>query len=378
MGKQSSVVIALIFCAAILAGALSGLLLPDRFYSESERRTLTQAPRLTGERVLSGRFGRDVESYLADQFPLRDQWIALKTLTELASGKRESGGVYFCDDGYLIEAFTRCDAAQYEANLAALKAFSDGLTESGVDVRIMLVPGAAEILTDKLPALAPCADQSKLLESAAAAGLRLVDAAGALREHRGEYIYYKTDHHYTSLGAYYCYAAWKQSKGEAAAPLAEWTAEALCDDFRGTTYSKVNYPFAAYDVITAYYREQNHIVNYNGGTYVADSIYERKYLDGQDKYAVFLNSNQAVTVVTGKGEGNLLILKDSYANSFAQFVVDEYAQTHLLDLRFFNSSAADYIAANDIAEVLVLYGLPSFVADTSIAKLVRDVTIEIE
>ena len=101
-------------------------------------------------------------------------------------------------------------------------------------------------------------------------------------------------------------------------------------------------------------------MNYNNGNYVTGSIYERKYLSGKDPYAAFLNSNQSTTVVSGGGQGKLLILKDSYANCFAQFVIDDYAETHLIDLRFFKDSVSDYIAENGITQVLVLYNIPNF------------------
>ncbi len=134
---------------------------------------------------------------------------------------------------------------------------------------------------------------------------------------------------------------------------------------------KVNDPFADYDTITAYYKTLYHAVSYNGGSYVTDSIYERKYLSGKDPYATFLNSNQSVTVVSGGGEGKLLILKDSYANCFAQFVIDDYEETHLIDLRFFRESVSDYIAENSITQVLVLYNIPNFVQDTALVKTLR-------
>lgn len=162
-----------------------------------------------------------------------------------------------------------------------------------------------------------------------------------------------------------------QTQGKKAEPLSAWKSENLCDNFRGTTYNKVNYPFAPYDTITAYYKTLVHTVNYNSGNYVTDSIYERKYLNGKDQYATFLNSNQSTTVVNGNGNGKLLILKDSYANCFSQFVIDDYAETHLIDLRFFNDSIEDYIQENGITQVLVLYNIPNFAQDTAIVKTGR-------
>ncbi len=354
-----------IFCALILSGTVAGIAMPDKTYSASEKRKLAQKPTVSVTNLISGQFGDDLESYLADQFPARDSWVTAKTYAELVMGKRESGGVYFAKDGYLIDAFTSYKAKQVRTNVAALKELSDKLD---VPMKVMLIPTAAQILTDKLPSFAPNLDQKDFLEYAKTQGLDTVDVFEELSAHSDEYIYYKTDHHFTSLGAYYCYTAWKEAKGDSAEPITAWNNEILCDNFRGTTYAKVNYPLAPYDTITAYSKTE-HSVSYNDGAYVADSIYERKYLDGSDQYATFLNSNQAQTVIQGSGEGKLLILKDSYANTLAQFVVDEYAEVHLIDPRFYRGSVSEYVAENGIDEVLVIYNIPNFAADTAVGGI---------
>lgn len=362
--------ITIIFCAILAAGIGVSILLPDKYYSENEKRTLKQLPAISADAVFSGKFGDEIEKYLADQFPARNGWVTLKTLSERTLGKRESGGVYFAEDGYLIEAHKTLNNRQLTANIAAVKQLSDRLGEQGTELRVMLVPTAADILSDKLPAFAPNVDQDAVIEYARKQGLNVVDVSSILREHSGEYIYYKTDHHWTSLGAYYAYSAWQSACGRPYSPLPEWQTETLCDNFRGTTYSKVNYPFAPYDEITAYYKTLDREVNYNNGSYTADSIYERKYLDGSDQYAVFLNSNQAETVIHGSGNGRLLIVKDSYANTFAQFTADDFEETHLIDMRFFRGSVTEYAAEHGITEALVLYNIPNFAGDTGITRCV--------
>ena len=362
-------IISVFFCLVLTLGIVAGLVTPDRRYSDSEKRRLAHFPTISFAAFTSGKLGDAIENYLADQFPARDAWVTGKTLVELAMGKRDVGGVYFAKDGYLIEKFDGYSAAQYKANIAALAALTEKLGAEGITLRVMLVPTAVETLADKLPAFATHADQRKLFDYAASQGLHVVDTFETLDAHKDEAIYYKTDHHYTSLGAYYCYAAWKTQKGETALPLSAWTHEVLCDNFRGTTYSKVNYTFAPYDTIDAYYKTDAHRVEYNGGASSADSIYAREYLDGKDQYAAFLNSNQATTVVYGGGDGKLLIVKDSYANCFAQFVVDDYAETHLIDPRFYKGAISDYVRENGIDEVLVLYNLPNFATDTAAVTL---------
>ena len=232
-----------------------------------------------------------------------------------------------------------------------------------IAMKTILVPMAAQVLTDKLPAYAPVADYAAILQVLTDAGVDWADVFSALAAHSGENIYYRTDHHWTSLGAYYAYCAWRGIE-----PVAgEWTQEVLCDDFRGTTWNKVSLPTVPAEEITAWYKHASRRVSYNNGQYEADSIYERRYLDGSDQYAVFLNSNQAQTVIEGSGKsGKLLLIKDSYGNTFAQFPVEDYAEVHVIDLRFFKGDVVEYAKENSITDTLVLYGTQNFVKDTNL------------
>ncbi|MGN0682993.1 MAG: DHHW family protein [Oscillospiraceae bacterium] len=363
-------VISILFCLLLAAGIGASIILPDKYYSESEKRTLKQFPKPSFEEIFEGKFGNEIEAYLADQFPARDGWVTVKTITDRISGKTESNGVYFAADNYLIEAHKSLPSKQAKANIAALKMLSDKLSEQGITMNVMLVPTASYILSEKLPPFAPNANQHSVIEYAEQQGLKIVDVTEALAAHEDEYIYYKTDHHWTSLGAYYAYAEWVRSKGETPEPLSAWTKRELCSNFRGTTYSKVNYPFAPYDTIDAYYKSEKHEVDYNNGDYITDIIYEEKFLNGSDQYAVFFNSNQTTTKISGNGEGKLLIIKDSYANCFGQFVVDNYEETHLIDLRFFRGSVFDYVVENEITEVLVMYNIPNFCGDASVSHCI--------
>lgn len=351
------------FCLLLAVSALIGLLMPDRYYSEREKRTLTQKPKFTVANFISGEFSDELEKYLTDQVPLRDGWVTMKTYMELAIGKRESVGVYICKDKYLMDKFTSYSKKQLVANAAALVDLQEKLAAEGISMNTILVPMAAQVLTDKLPAYAPVADYAAILQVLTDAGVDTTDVLSALVAHSSENIYYRTDHHWTSLGAYYAYCAWRGIEPN----VDEWTQEVLCDDFYGTTWNKVPLPTVPAEEITAWYKHINRSVSYNNGQYETDSIYERKYLSGSDQYAVFLNSNQAQTVIEGSGKsGKLLLIKDSYGNTFSQFPVEDYAEVHVLDLRFFKGDVTEYAKENGITDTLVLYGVQNFVKDTNL------------
>ena len=351
------------FCLLLAASALAGLLVPDRYYSEREKRTLMQKPQFTIVDFVSGKFSDEFEQYLTDQVPLRDGWVTMKTYMELDIGKRESGGVYICKDKYLMDKFTSYSKKQLAANAAALADLQEKLAAEGISMNTILVPMAAQVLTDKLPAYAPVADYAAILQVLTDAGVDTTDVLSALAAHSSGNIYYRTDHHWTSLGAYYAYCAWRDIEPNAD----EWTQEILCDNFHGTTWNKVPLPTVPAEEITAWYKHEYHNVSYNGGEYETNSIYERKYLSGSDQYAVFLNSNQAQTVIEGSGKsGKFLLIKDSYGNTFSQFPVEDYAEVRVLDLRFFKGDVAEYAKENDITDALVLYGVQNFVKDTNL------------
>ncbi len=322
-----------------------------------------QKPQFTIVDFVSGKFSDELEQYLTDQVPLRDDWVTLKIYLELAVGKRESGGVYIGRDKYLMDKFTSYSKKQLAANAAALAELQKKLAAEDISMDTILVPVAAQVLTDKLPAYAPVADYAAILEVLTDAGVDTTDVFFTLAAHSSENIYYRTDHHWTSLGAYYAYCAWRGIEPN----VDEWTQEILCDNFHGTTWNKVPLPSVPAEEITAWYKHINRSVSYNNGQYETDSIYERKYLSGSDQYAVFLNSNQAQTVISGSGKsGKLLLIKDSYGNTFSQFPVEDYAEVHVLDLRFFKGDVAEYAKENDITDALVLYGVQNFVKDTNL------------
>ena len=351
------------FCLLLAVSALIGLLMPDRYYSEREKRTLTQKPKFTVANFISGEFSGELEKYLTDQVPLRDGWVTMKTYMELAIGKRESGGVYICKDKYLMDKFTSYSKKQLAANVEALAELQSKLAAEGIAMNTLLVPVAAQVLADKLPAYAPAADYAAIFQVLTDAGVDTVNVWSTLAAHSGENIYYRTDHHWTSLGAYYAYCAWRGIEPAAG----EWTQEVLCDDFYGTTWNKVPLPTVPAEEITAWYQHPTRHVSYNNDQYETESIYERKYLSGSDQYAVFLNSNQAQTVIEGSGKnGKLLLIKDSYGNTFSQFPVEDYAEVHVLDLRFFKGDVAEYARENGITDALVLYGVQNFVKDTNL------------
>lgn len=369
-----SKITACVFLALVGGLAVLNLFAPSRTFSENENRYLAQWPAFSAEALLDGSYTAGIEAYVTDQFVFRDGWVGVKTLTEQALQKHVSNGVYFAKDQYLIEQFDAVDRERYEKNLAFVAQFAQRAEqELGAEVHTMLVPTASMILADRLPANAPELDQQALLAQAAAALPGFVDVSGALAAHSAEALYYRTDHHWTSLGAYYVYAHWREQQGFQPPALADYTQQTLSTTFFGTNWSKASLYTVPPDTITALLLEPlpPYTVWYEGDDVPRDSIYELAHLAGKDKYSVFLNANQPLTrIETGSPSGGkLLLIKDSYANTFVQPLLGDYSEIYVVDLRYFKLSVHDFIKEHGIDQVLVLYNIKNFAGDSNLFYL---------
>lgn len=357
----------LIAIAVILLGlSIATLLLPDRDFSPNENRVLQQAPRLTADRVFSGKFTEEMEKYESDQIALRDVWMGTASWCQRLAGKQDIGGVYLGRDNYYFARLTEADfpQSQYEKNLRALDTFIE--THDGVDCRVLLAPSPSTVLSELLPANAPMYDAAPRHEQLAQAvgEDRVIDVRDALSAL--DQPYYRTDHHWTTEGAQAAYGVWCGATGRT---VREMPLTPATDSFRGTLYSKVLLPDSAHDTISLAESVRVRSVDCDGT--VTDSLYDRGKLADKDQYAVFFGGNWArVTIDTGVENGRkLLLVKDSFANAFVPFLVEDYETIIMLDLRYFSESVSELMDAEGITNVLVLYELSNFAADRNLFKL---------
>lgn len=354
-------------CAIILAFTVADLLTPDRLYSEYENRVLAARPEFSGKSLLDGSFAADYEEYVTDQFVSRDKWISLKTTGDILLRKKEINGIYLGGDGYLLEQHL---PDSYSAVLEAKKTAMLNKLVQRYNARVMLVPTADNILTDKLPANARYYDESRLLDSVrdAVGERRFVDVAAALEQHKDEDIYYRTDHHWTSLGAYYGYLAWADKAGKI--PFRNYIPrmETVTDAFLGTLHSRINLPMEG-DPIKIFPETLRRPVSitYDFGR-TADSFYEESYLDTKNKYGYFLDDNHAFVEINTDYHNakTLFLIKDSYANCLAPLLAPHYETIYMVDLRYFNGSLFDLIDQYETErgmDVLVVYDVIHFLED---------------
>ena len=369
MTKAYSRFLTAFFCIFLGGLLVWHILLPDRETSETENRTLAQVPEFSWAALVNGSFTDDVEEYFADQFPLRDGWTGLKARTEQLIGKSEFNGVYLCGDT-LISKVETPDAELVKKNLSYVTRLAE---KTDIPVYLGLIPSAAEVWKEKLPAGAESWDQTQLLDAAAETGVPLIDFKTVLSAHDDEPIFYRTDHHWTTLGAYYGYTAVMDAFGREAIKESDFTLETASSDFNGTLYSQSGIHWLEPDYMQFWVPEEGlTVTSWRSGAPETAALYDRTYLDQKDKYSAFLGGNQPLCVIQNEAlpdGGKLLLVRDSYSDSLAPFLSQSFSEIHLLDLRYYRASVAQYAAENDIDAILVLYSVPNFVTDRNLAFL---------
>lgn len=327
-----------IFCGAffaVLCGFwLADMLCKDRIYSDWEKRMLAQKPIFSVSGLLEGTYGTSYEEWLTDQFPGRDQWVSLKTCCEILLGKKEIQGIYLGKDGHMFAESTRTsDWDKLERQM------QEQFGEEAVS-RIH-APHAGAVLEEQLPrGIAFSGMDDAILQN--------------LRKHKDEYIYFKTDHHWTMLGAYYAYEAWTLQHGMKPLRLDTLEKTVLKEDFLGTHYGKIHYANVS-DELEFYDPGTVCTAVYDLGTADVRGLYQEQHLAGEDAYRYFLDGNHGlVEITTGQTGGHLVVLKDSFANNLIPFLTAHYEKITVIDPRYFRTDIGEWLADQDVMEVLIV------------------------
>lgn len=377
---QRNKVIAVLFIILMVLFCGVNLATGDREFSSKENRTLEQKPRLTVSGIESGRWMKQYESYVSDQFAGRDFWVSLKNRIDLIAGKRKSNGVFKGKDHYLLEDISRPDEIQLRANLKAMKKFQKQYKE--IPMYMMLVPNAANIEADKLPRYAVTEDQDQQFQkirNTLGDSFNWVDVEEILKKHRSEEIYYHTDHHWTTLGAYYGYQALAKTMNYDVSKAPAMKSYAVTNSFNGTLSATSGYETSYEEQIYIYAPEDlkkapQVVVNNVNEKKKTATLYDTSKLKEKDKYALFLGGNYPILDIktTADTTDRLLLVKDSYANSIIPFLTSYYREIIVIDPRYYYDNINDIMEKNKITSVLFLYNGNTFVQDNSISGVLQN------
>ncbi|MCD7822779.1 MAG: hypothetical protein LUG86_01980 [Oscillospiraceae bacterium] len=363
-----------VFLGFLVVLAVASLAVPKDDYSETENRYLADMPDFSVSDWFSGDYSEDLTSWLDDHFAMRTNWISLHTSLELLQGRSEVNGVYISDNR-LIELTDEIDYSVVDNSLEAISYLSE---LSDTPVYLMLVPTAAEIYSDEVVYTEKKVSQRELITYSydyllENSSVQPIDVYSTLYMSREEYIYYRTDHHWTSKGAYLAYIQAADSMGYTASSIDKFDVRYASHSFYGSLHSKVLYSGIQADSIEFYLsntRTVSKVTTDEEGNVTYTSVFDESYLSRKDKYLCYLGSNTALTqVVSDSAGGKLLVIKDSYANCLIPFLAENYCEIDVIDLRYL-TTLANYI--DDLAEydsILILYNAQNFAEDTNLPKL---------
>lgn len=361
-----------LFCGFLGVMSLLMLFLPKSDYSELEKRELTEFPKFTWQNLISGEFGDEFESYLADHMPGRDFFVGLNAYFDLLTGRQNTKD-YFVSGDRLFTAPVQWNQQKVQSNMQKINAFAEKI---GQNVDLMIIPSAGSVIGG-LGAQYPDYHDGEYISAIydlAGDGVSTFDLWSLFGgvEDPGS-LYYRTDHHWTSKGAWLATAAYAESIGKEFPKAEDFTSETV-ENFRGACYSSAGLWLIPGENLEMWSTGSNLTVeNSNAPGVTHEGIFYRENLEVMDKYTVFLGGNAGLVRIKNAdnaGKGKILVIRDSYANCMGGFLAEMYEEVVMVDLRYYKSTAPSVLATQEeFDRVLVCYGIGNFMTDTNFAFL---------
>ena len=361
------------FIFTIFLIMIINILAKDKSFSEIENRTLTTMPKFTISSFMNGDFSEDFSSYINDNFAGRNGFLSIKTSFEKLLGKTKINSVYLGKKNYLIQSFTEASEEETSAKINAINSFFN--EHSNLNKNIMLVPTATKVLEEYLPPFSVNDDELAFIDkvfSELNESIIKINPYNALYENKDNYVYYKTDHHWTSNGAYIAYTEFCKALGLTAKSKDEFDIVNVTDKFYGSLSSKIGVLGNTSDSIELYVPKYSPmVVNYISEQFKSSTLFKSEALNTKDKYEVFTGGNHPLINIksTGDPSKKLLLIKDSYANCFLPFLTSHYGEIFVVDLRYYYDNINTLIENNSITDLLFLFNANTFNSDDSILNI---------
>lgn len=358
--KKSELLTILLFCGFLISMTLGFFLLPKTDFSVNEKRYLEEAPVLSWDKVASGEWGNDAESYMADHIPGRDFFVGLNAYFEKATG-RQVGKDIWTEKGKLLEAPVKPNDAAVQRNMKAINAFAEAV---GRQVDLMIVPSAgwAAGLNQY--------QDAAVIDAVYGTAEENVTAVSVLPVFDGRpELYYDTDHHWTSQGAYEGYRTYMTGKNRWFRPEDQFSVETI-SGFQGSTYSRSALWLTPGEDLELWHGSEDLTVTNGEKEETHVGVFYRERLEEADKYTVFLDGNHSIVRIQNpNAEGKLLVIRDSYSNSLGCFLAESYGEVVLIDLRYYRQPVSQLAAEENFDDVLVCYSIGNFLTDTNLVWL---------
>ena len=350
-----------LFLLIIFLFPILHITIKDNDFSLIENRYLEKFPKFTLDNFLSGNFSEKLNNYLEDHFPFRNQFVSLNSYFEIIMGRNDINEVYLAKNNYLIDMFNKIDLNITDRNITLINKFSKNM-----NVSLMLIPTSTEVLKDYLPKFSVNINQEEYLnyvETNLNKNINFINPLYILKSKKNEYIYYRTDHHYTTLGAYYSYLKFCESYNITPLEINDFKITQISNDFLGSLFSKVNLNHQKKDSVYIFEPLTKNDLTVYYGDRVTNSLYEFSHLqNNRSHYNIFLDNNHPLIKIKTsiKNGKNIVVIKDSYANSFIPFLTKNFEEIHVIDLRFYNSNINAYLNENNLKDILFFYNVKNF------------------
>ena len=382
--------------------------------SELEQRSLAARPCFSVQALFSGTYFKDYENYYSDTFIFRERIVKAgreiaqafsflspgvsltadyeelpappepekeppaeepgetkrppddaPLLPEMEDGDDQNVGYWLVVEGRAVQLF-KFDKDNFDYYADVLNRYRAELGR-GVKIYSLIAPSNSEFVQLKRYSGITDSQNEALnyLKRKLDRGILSINAYDALNSHAEEYLYFRTDHHWTALGAYYAYCAFIEAAGEPPIPLERYRKVDL-EGFLGSSYTKtldksleenpdtvsVYLPFTEHK-FTVYYAAEGR----------RSKVIDLQYAESKtDKYLVFISSGGGtwgVIKTEVKNGKRILVLKDSFGNALVPFLLPHYEEIYIVDSRFYSAAAAgkdilQFIRDNRINEVLFI------------------------
>lgn len=375
-GKSNLIFTVLCLLCSVAFG-IAVYLIPSPDFSEDENRMLADFPEISVSSISDGSFSSKLGSFYSDRFPARGFFTSLKAVCTLFAGRMENNGVIYASGHRLISRLEYNDYSLLEKNLEALNNFVGYEKQKGVGTVFFVAPRAIDINGSYLPEIYDTSRSEEIwkkLDSLCPGGYITANDTLSELAGNGEYVFYSTDHHWTTAGAYEAYRTLCPYLGAEPFPADSFTRITVSENFLGTTYSKFSLKLMKkYPDSIELYRYENdekiYVINNTDGS-VTNGFYDFSALDTKDKYSVFLGGNDAhLSIKSDEGKRpTVMVIKDSYANSVIPFLARHF-DLEIVDLRYYRNSVRELAERIKPEHILVLYGADTVQSDGSLCNL---------
>ncbi len=370
-------VLAVIFAIILVALPLITAFSEKKSFSETENRELAKFPSFSIDSIMDKSFMNGFDAYISDHFFGRDFWVQIKSNLELLTLKKENNSILLTKNNTLVEELKEPDQRKLSQNIDGILTFKENNPEAKIYAAV--APTSCDLYSDLLPYGKKVWNQSEQIKSFYSSIQSVaypIDLYSTLLSNKEQYIYYNTDHHWTTLGAYYAYRQIATSLDFKPYEKNQFDIEHATNDFYGTYSSKSNISVEG-DTIDIYTLAQAEskvtevIINNGKELKSYDSLYFREWLSKKDKYSVYLGQVQPEVTIKTNVHNNkkLLIFKDSFAHSLVPFLSLHYSEIKLIDLRYTNQNYRELANISDYDSVLLLYNIESITHDSTLSTL---------